>query len=253
MDEARTQFYQTGEFAQKAGVTVRTLRYYDQAGLLVPSHYTEAGHRLYSQEDFVLLQQILTLKFIGLSLEQIRIIFQEEDFDVAAALKMQREVIEEKKRQLELVIKAINEAEDSVRHELKSNKEKFIKIIEVIQMEKNIDWIKRYYSEEQLEALAKREYSPEQQKADTKRWQDLIEEVKQAVNSDPASPQAQDLAVRWLALIEEFTQGDPGLLASLQNMYADREQMPTEFKPYDDEVQTFIQKALNIYKERSSK
>ncbi|WP_346889892.1 MerR family transcriptional regulator [Clostridium sp. UBA1056] len=58
-----------GEFARKSGVTVKTLLHYDKIGLLHPSSKTEAGYRIYCDKDFIKLQQITTLKFIGLSLE----------------------------------------------------------------------------------------------------------------------------------------------------------------------------------------
>lgn len=58
-------FYQTGQFAKLAGVSVRTLRYYDQVGLLKPTAYSPAGHRLYTDQDLLQLQRILALKFLG--------------------------------------------------------------------------------------------------------------------------------------------------------------------------------------------
>ena len=64
------RFYHTGQFARKAAVSVRTLRFYDKVGLLSPSRHTEAGHRLYTDADFVNLQQILALKFLGFSLAE---------------------------------------------------------------------------------------------------------------------------------------------------------------------------------------
>src|SRR5579871_1526984 len=68
--------YHTGEFAQVADVTERTLRYYDKVGLLSPSGYTEAGYRLYTHEDLLRLQQILALKFLGFSLAEIKAYLQ---------------------------------------------------------------------------------------------------------------------------------------------------------------------------------
>ncbi|MGH2509988.1 MAG: MerR family transcriptional regulator, partial [Ktedonobacteraceae bacterium] len=65
-------FYTTSRFARQACVTVRTLRYYDREGLLSPSAHTQAGHRLYSNADLARLQQILALKFLGFSLDEIR-------------------------------------------------------------------------------------------------------------------------------------------------------------------------------------
>jgi DNA-binding transcriptional MerR regulator len=64
--------YRVSDFAEKAGVTVRTLHHYDRLGLLKPSGRTEAGYRLYGERDFARLQQIVTLKFIGLPLRQIK-------------------------------------------------------------------------------------------------------------------------------------------------------------------------------------
>ena len=63
--------WKTGELAKLTGLTIRTLRYYDQIGLFSPSGRTEAGYRLYTESDLARLQQILSLKELGLSLEQI--------------------------------------------------------------------------------------------------------------------------------------------------------------------------------------
>ncbi|QNU39640.1 MerR family transcriptional regulator [Geobacillus sp. 44B] len=60
------------EFARKASVSVRTLRYYDKLGLLVPKH-NQSGHRLYTDEDLIQLQYILSLKFLGFSLKKLKI------------------------------------------------------------------------------------------------------------------------------------------------------------------------------------
>ena len=65
------RFYKAAEFAQLAGVTVRTLHHYDRLGLLKPTGHTAKGHRLYGERDFARLQQIVTLKFIGFPLKQI--------------------------------------------------------------------------------------------------------------------------------------------------------------------------------------
>ena len=65
-------FYKTGDIAKRAGVTVRTMQYYDSIGLLHPSLVDEKGYRFYSDEDMVRLQKILCLKELGFGLEDIR-------------------------------------------------------------------------------------------------------------------------------------------------------------------------------------
>lgn len=132
--------YRTGEFAEKAGVTTRTLRYYERFGLLIPEHRSESGQRLYSKEDFVRLQQIVTLKFVGFSLQQIRRIVDNKDIELPALLSMQREWIERKIWNLQLAVQAVKEAERSVEEGAGNYVDKLQKIIRVMEMEMNRDW-----------------------------------------------------------------------------------------------------------------
>src|SRR5579863_8527058 len=156
------QSYQPYEFAKRAGVTIRALHHYDRLGLLKPSRRTAAGYRLYSDRDLVRLEQIVALKFIGFSLSQIRDLLNCEDLDVAAALRQQRQIIAEKRDHLDRAIRAIERAEKLVSSGEKTDWEPFRKIIEVIQMQTKKDWMKKYYTEEQLSDLKKR-WTPEVQ------------------------------------------------------------------------------------------
>src|SRR5690348_14943471 len=91
------RFYKTAEFARLASVTVRTLHHYDRLGLLKPSGRTAKDHRLYGERDFARLQQIVTLKFIGFPLKQIKNILNRDSFDLACELRSQREIIGEQR------------------------------------------------------------------------------------------------------------------------------------------------------------
>lgn len=96
-----------GQLAKRAGVTIRTLRYYDKIGLIVPSDYKEGGHRLYSIDDLIRLQQIQSLKFIGFSLKDINnllelSVIEEHDLTRSIAFK-KRELIAEQERILQMI------------------------------------------------------------------------------------------------------------------------------------------------------
>src|SRR5436190_10694361 len=147
--------YQAREFADLAGVTVRTLHHYDRLGLLRPSGRTAAGYRLYGERDLERLQQIVTLKFVGLPLERIRELLDRGPHDLGTRLRRQREALEEKRRQVDLAVRAIREAERVVASG-DDGWGAFARIIEVIEMQKNMEWIKKYYTEEELEELATR-------------------------------------------------------------------------------------------------
>jgi DNA-binding transcriptional MerR regulator len=239
--------YQASEFARLTGVTVRTLHHYDRLGLLKPTGRTSAGYRLYSERDFARLQQIVTLKFIGLPLKQIKSLLDRNALDLQTTLRLQREILGERQRQIESAIEAIERAERHIASGDEPDWEALRKIIEVIEMQNNWDWVKKYYTEEQLAELKTRG-TPEVLERGQREWAVLIKEVEQAVREgvDPSSGRAQSLAARWNGLIEEFTGGNPEILASLKCLYSDEANWPAGAqKPYTDEVGNFLIQANN--------
>lgn len=99
--------YTTGKFAKKANVTERTIRYYDKVGLLKPSYIGENGYRYYTQQDLVKLQQILSLKYIGFSLDEI-FMMTHLQHHLKDSLQMQLNLIEQKQRQLQTIHEALD-------------------------------------------------------------------------------------------------------------------------------------------------
>jgi len=103
----------TGQLAKRTGVTVRTLRYYDRIGLLPPAEGRPGGARLYGMEALRRLQQIRTLKFVGLSLEEIRELLSADgltDLDLKSSLQAQIDVLRGKLTDTERVLRAVREA-----------------------------------------------------------------------------------------------------------------------------------------------
>lgn len=246
MNERTRALYQASEFAGRAGITVRTLHHYDRLGLLKPSGRTASGYRLYGERDFARLQQIMTLKFIGLPLKQIKGILERNELDLPGALRLQRKIVEEQRRRLDMALAAIERAEKSATSGAEPDWEAFKKIVEVINMESNMEWVKSYYTEEQLAELGSR-WSPELQERAEREWAALIKEVEAAsrAGEDAASERSQSLAARWLDLIGQFTGGDAGIEANLRKLYADQANWPPTFhKPYSDDTAAFIAKAI---------
>jgi DNA-binding transcriptional MerR regulator len=104
------QTYKTRELAALAGVTVRTLRYYDRIGLLMPAR-SRTGYRLYNSRDLETLQEIVALKAIGFPLSTIAGLRRGTPADVAVAVCAQRQTLEDKARLLNKAIRAITELE----------------------------------------------------------------------------------------------------------------------------------------------
>jgi len=102
------------DVARLTGVTVRTLHYYDQLGLLVPSERTEAGYRLFSDADLLRLQQILIHRELGFPLERIKRILDDPAFDRRRALLEQREKLVERAGRTDAMIRAVDAALEAI-------------------------------------------------------------------------------------------------------------------------------------------
>ena len=246
------------EFARQAGVTVRTLHFYDQKGLLQPAQRAANGYRLYQQEDLLRLQQILTLKMVGLSLAEIGHVLNDPKFDLQRSLEMQMTAIEERIQTLQNVTWALRYTMERIRSRGVKDFEWLIiaEIIQGVNKESQNNWAKQFYSPQtwqKLQARASR-ISPEQLAQYTKDWEELINDFKQMMDHSPDDPAVQSLAVRMDGLLNVFTQGDVKVVAGLEKMYANAgEKLPKEYRGvYDPTVQEYMAKALMIYQKKKN-
>ena len=241
-------WYQASEFAELTGVTVRALHHYDRLGLLRPARRTRAGYRLYADRDVARLEQIVALKFIGLSLKEIKTVLEGEALDLATTLRLQREIISRKRGALDRAIAAIERAERMIGAQGEAPLDAFKQIIEVINMENDTNWMMQYYSEaarKKIEERAK-DWTPEKQAKAQADWAALFKDVEAAMAEgvDPASERAQQLATRWDDLIRGFTGGDPEVMAGLKRLYADQANWPTTFEqPFRNDHAAFVNQA----------
>ncbi len=90
------KYHKIKDISQMTALSIRSLQYYDEIGLLKPSFRTDAGYRLYSDEDVIRLQQVATLKFLGFSLDSIKKILERPEFEVLPSMHLQAEALKEK-------------------------------------------------------------------------------------------------------------------------------------------------------------
>ncbi|WP_199617094.1 MerR family transcriptional regulator [Paenibacillus alkalitolerans] len=107
--------WKVGELAKLTGLTVRTLRYYDQIGLLSPSGYSDSGHRLYNESDISRLQQILSLKELGLSLEEVRSVLASDNYSPLEIVSLQISRIKENIRLQQKLLKELQNVSGQMR------------------------------------------------------------------------------------------------------------------------------------------
>ena len=132
-------YYSSGQFARMANVSVRTIRFYDKQNILHPSYVTPSGSRFYTDQDFARLQQILLLKYLGFSLEDIReMTINDSDYHfMLNALQLQKRFIQDKIEQMQLVENALNNTVDAIQKEHQIDWSQMLDLIHLTNMEKS--------------------------------------------------------------------------------------------------------------------
>lgn len=133
-------YYSSGEFARMANVSVRTIRYYDKQNILKPSYVNPAGARFYTDSDLARLQQILLLKYLGFSLEDIReMTVDSSDYHfMENHLKLQLKLVQDRIEQMQLVETAIRDTTEAIEKEHEIDWSQMLHLIHLTGMEKSM-------------------------------------------------------------------------------------------------------------------
>ncbi len=240
-----SRYWKVGELARQTGVSIRTLHYYDEIGLLCPSQHTESGHRLYRKQDVIRLQQIKSLQQLGFSLEEVRDLLNRPEFSPQHILQMHVARLQKQIAQQQKLCKRLQ----TITHRLQSAEEISVdEFLQAIKETELMEKFEKYYTPEQLEELRQRKkiVGEERIKEVEKEWPELIAQVQadMARGTEPTSESAQALAQRWMELINEFTGGNPEILQSLKNMYQQEPHIASDQGfVYDPRMSEFIEKA----------
>ncbi|WP_435016417.1 MerR family transcriptional regulator [Tundrisphaera sp. TA3] len=192
----RFQALKVGELARRTGLTIRTLHHYDEIGLLRPSLHTESGHRLYAAPDIARLQQVVSLRQLGFSLEEIRDCLDRPSFSPLEVIARHRARLREQVELQRRLCERLDAIADRLRAAGEVSADEFLRTIEVMTM-----------LEEQFQEAARR-VGPEEMRAVEEGWTALLAEVRAGRDRlDPAGDEAQDLARRWDALTERTMRG----------------------------------------------
>ena len=211
-------FMTVGEIAKKMGVTIRTLQYYDKEGLLTPSSESEGGRRLYTDKDLLMLNQIISLKSLGFSLEDIkgRLFPLETPEEVAYALSEQAEDIRKKIEKLKASLSAIEQLKAEVLQIQTVNFKKYADIIVNLQMQNDSYSMIKRFDDDTLDHIRSR-FDKKSGLDFMDRFNRLSDEIMQLQKDKvpPESKKCQELVKEYWDLIMEFTNGDMTMLPKL--------------------------------------
>lgn len=236
------------DVAKLSGVTVRTLHYYDEIGLLKPSAITNAGYRLYGENELKALQQILFFRELDFPLEKIKEIMNNANFDKSEALKMHRLLLIKKRDRLNSLIEL---AEKAIKGENEMSFKQFS--MEEIEKAKNeySDEVRTLWggSDEYRESVKKTsEYSEGDWRELHKGLTHIFEDFAEIRNGSPESKEAVRLVKRWQDYItEHFYKCSDDVLAGLGEIYVSDERFKRNIDSFGKGTAEFIYEAIKNY------
>jgi DNA-binding transcriptional MerR regulator len=237
------------QLSKLAGVTPRTLHYYDDIGLLKPSRVGQNGYRYYGEEPVLRLQQILFYRELGIPLEDIKKIMSRRDFDVMGALRSHKEALQKQVTRLNRLIQTV----DNTINHLKGN---------TIMSEKSL--FEGFSEEEQEKYAAEAEelYGAEGVRESNRKWKaypaakkEAIMAEGQAVYTDmiaampkgAASQDVQAIVERWRRHLEYFWTPNLDQLLALANGYNDDPRFKANFDKMHPQLAEFMREAVKVY------
>ena len=225
------------------------MQYYDKQGLLTPSSETAGGRRLYSDADVSRLGQILALKSLGFSLDDIRdrLLALDSPLAVAAALTEREELLAKQIAALQQTLTAVAALRDETLLMGQVDFSRYALIVDLLAEPVLDHWFARHVSDE----FIKRVETLGEQKSDQilATQQQLLKEATdlQAANVAPHSEVGITWATRWWNMIEDFTGGDLSLLPELDKLRPEIEESDAEYWSSFTAVETWLASALGAY------
>ena len=251
--------YKINEVSKLTGVSIRMLHHYDKIGLLSPSKRTDSNYRIYNDEDITRLYQILLFKELEFPLQEIKQILDDNEFNREEALKVQRNLIFEKKKRLERILESIDDTIENLGGETmsKNNFKAF-----------NYEEVKKHqekYKEETEKRYGNSDSYKESQEKTSKYskndWENIMEEasviyeeLSKLMDKDPSDEKVQELIEKWRNHITtNFYNCTVEIFRGLAFMYVGDERFTKNIDKYGEGLAQFMSDAMIIYCDNRAK
>ncbi|MDF2948533.1 MAG: transcriptional regulator, MerR family [Sedimentibacter sp.] len=245
------RIFSVGEVARSTGLTVRTLQYYDNIGILPTSGRTESGRRYYTEKDIIKLEQIVFYKSLGISLQEIK----EELVDsptpkvLEQMLSSHMDILLRKISSLNLAISIIDVSVTEIRSGNSLPWETLTNLIRTMEGSSLKDWANYDFDSMIYDSLKMKNIT-------TKGTIDIYLSIRSLlaeaamlskIGHDPSDTSAQVFAKRWWEFIMSITGGDESVISAFDAVNKNRDEWPEVDRELYRIAEPFIEKALGIY------
>jgi DNA-binding transcriptional MerR regulator len=248
--------YTVKELANLSGVSVRTLHYYDEIGLLKPAQYGENGYRYYEQEQLLRLQQILFFRELDFTLTDIQEMLESSEFNQLEALKSQKNLLSQKMNRLQMLIETIDKTIMYMKGETNmSDKEMYYGFDDPKQKQYEQELKGRYgkgvekhieESKQRMKNWSKDDYVKVKELAD-----EINKEIVAVIDKDISSPEVQAIIQKHFEWINRFYTPTKEVYSGLGDLYVDHPDFRKLYDGYHPRLAEFLQDAMKHYAKRN--
>jgi DNA-binding transcriptional MerR regulator len=247
--------YTVKQLSNLAGVSVRTLHYYDEIGLLKPSSLGGNGYRHYEEEALLKLQQILFYRELELSLDEIKAVTGRPDFDVETALRSHREALQGKVERLKHLIQTVDNTIDQLKGNESMNAKGLFEGFSEEEQEKYAQEAEQMYDPETVRASNRKwkSYSPAQKEHILTEGKAIYADLAAAMSKGAGSREVQVVIAHWHEHMQNFWSPNDEQLLGLADLYNDDPRFKANYDKIDPKLAGFMREAVKVYVKRRTK
>jgi DNA-binding transcriptional MerR regulator len=244
--------YTVKQLAKLAGVSVRTLHYYDEIGLLKPSSVGGNGYRFYEEKALLKLQQILFYRELELSLDEIKAVMGRTDFDLLTALDSHRKALQERVERLKRLIQTVDHTIDHLKGNGSMNAKGMFEGFSEEEQEKYAKEAEQIYDPETVRASNRKwkAYSPSQKENILAEGKKINTDLAAAMPKGAESKEVQALIAHWHQHMQNFWSPNDEQLLGLADQYNDDPRFKANYDKVDPKLASFMREAVKVYVKR---
>jgi MerR family transcriptional regulator, thiopeptide resistance regulator len=241
-------YYTVKQLATMAGVSARTLHYYDQIGLLKASRNRANDYRIYDRPALLRLQQILFLRELGMSLEDIRDTLDQPGFDLLGSLRKHRLALQARQERLTALISTVERTISHMKGSIEMEDKQLFEGFSAEQEKEYSEEAVRRWGEKARESQKLwASYSAEKKKQIGAEGDAVYRDLVKAMALGPTSPEAQSGIARWHQHLRYFYEPTPQILLGLADGYCDDPRFRATFDHIHPDLAEFMRKAIQHY------
>lgn len=241
--------YTVRQLSKMAGVSIRTLHYYDEIGLLKPDAYGENGYRYYGEEALLRLQQILFFRELDFSLAEIQSILDRPDFDLLQALQVHRKTLRGRIERLERLVHTVDKTIHHLKGEAQMSNQEYYEGFSEEKQKEYEQYIRQRWGDESYESSARRwnALSAEEKKAYGERGDALNRALAARMEKDYQDPEVQTLIEQYRAHLCFFYDVTLEIFEGLGHGYNQHPDFIAFYDAYKPGLSAFMEQAITYY------